>query len=72
MARQARRLVEKEGIMTSPNPRQGKKSPAEVVEKVEQFCCCDEISRLMPGKKRLCYHQSKVERRSRFKNFHSV
>ena len=51
MARQARRLVEEKGIMTSPNPRQGRTLPAEVAEKVVQFFCCDEISRLMPGKK---------------------
>ena len=51
MARQARRLVEEKGIMTSPNPRQGRTLPAEVAEKVVQFYCNDEISRMMPGEK---------------------
>ena len=51
MARQTRRLVEEKGIMTSPNPRQGRTLPAEVAEKKVYFFCRDEISRLMPGKK---------------------
>ncbi|KAJ4446318.1 hypothetical protein ANN_13013 [Periplaneta americana] len=47
--RKAKVLAKGKGILCSPNPKPGKPLLAAVAGKVKEFCCSDEISRMMPG-----------------------
>ena len=47
----AKKLVEKEGILLSPNQKAGKHLPKMIIDGVKEFYCSDFISRLMPGMK---------------------
>ena len=51
MAQLSKRLVESDGVMATPNPRQGKALPDAIKQLVVQFYQQDSISRMMPGKK---------------------
>ena len=51
MARSAKKLVNEKGVLSTPNPKLGKKISEEIVEKVRMFYESDDISRCMPGKK---------------------
>jgi hypothetical protein len=51
MARKAKSLVKEKGILSTPNPRAGKTLPQITADRVQTFYHCDEISRVMPGKK---------------------
>lgn len=50
-ARKAKQLVNQFGILSSPNPRGGRKLPAETENLVQDFYLREDISRIMPGKK---------------------
>ncbi|KAJ4437486.1 hypothetical protein ANN_17630 [Periplaneta americana] len=45
--RKAKVLAKGKGILCSPNPKPGKPLLAAVAGKVKEFCCSDEISRMM-------------------------
>ncbi len=49
MARQAKRLVNEKGVLSTPNPQIGKILQSETIDKVTQFYYSPEISREMPG-----------------------
>ena len=51
MAVQAKNLEKENGMLSSPNPKQGKILPDEVKSTVTEFYRSDEVSRIMPGKK---------------------
>ena len=51
MARQAKKLVQEKGILSTPNPKHGKFLPMDTQKLVESFYTSDDISRVMPGKK---------------------
>ena len=51
MAVQAKNLEKENGMLSSPNPKQGKILPDEVKSAVTEFYRSDEVSRIMPGKK---------------------
>ena len=51
MAHSAKKLVNEKGVLSTPNPKLGKKISEEIVEKVRMFYESDDISRCMPGKK---------------------
>jgi hypothetical protein len=53
MIRRAKQLDMDQGIMFSSNPKPGKTLNEVTVEVVKSFCNSDEVSRVMPGKKRL-------------------
>lgn len=50
-ARKAKQLVEQLGILSSPNPRDGRKLSAETESLVKSYYLREDISRVMPGKK---------------------
>lgn len=50
-ARKAKELVEKNGILSTPNPRAGRHLSAEVVHLVKSFYLREDNTRIMPGKK---------------------
>lgn len=50
-AKKAKQLVEVFGILTSPNPRVGRKLPPETETLVKKHFLREDISRVMPGKK---------------------
>ena len=50
-ARKAKQLVEEFGILSSPNPRGGRKLPVETENLVKSFYLREDISRILPGKK---------------------
>lgn len=50
-ARIAKQLVKEKGIMSSPNAKKGNKIEDRIIDKVKEFYLCEEISRMMPGKK---------------------
>lgn len=50
-AKKAKQLVEVFGILTSPNPRVGRKLPPETETLVKNHFLREDISRVMPGKK---------------------
>ena len=51
MAKQAKKLVQEKGVLSSPNPKAGKSLSRSTEEQVTSFYRSDEISRMMPGKK---------------------
>ena len=51
MARKAKELVKKQGILSTPNPKHGCGLPLMTVNLVKDFYDLDDISRIMPGKK---------------------
>lgn len=51
MARKAKKLVEEKGVLSTPNPKQGKPLSLEISEAVKTFYETDDISRCMPGLK---------------------
>ena len=51
MAVQAKNLEKENGMLSSPNPKQGKILPDEVKSAVTEFYRSDEVSQIMPGKK---------------------
>ena len=51
MARQAKKLVQEKGILSSPNPKHGKMLSKDTQNLVESFYSSDDVSRVMPGKK---------------------
>ena len=51
MARTAKRLAAEKGILSSPNPKQGRSLAADTVQQVRLFYEDDNISRAMPGMK---------------------
>lgn len=51
MARQAKKLVQEKGILSTPNPKCGKMLPKDTLNLVESFYTSDDVSRVMPGKK---------------------
>ena len=51
ITRCVKKLVEKKGILSSPNAKAGKSLPESTVQLVKKFNCHDDISRVMPGKK---------------------
>ena len=51
MVQISRKLLQKNGILSSPEKKKGKKTPQESVDKIIEFYCNDENSRLMSGKK---------------------
>jgi hypothetical protein len=52
MIRKTKQLVMDQGIMYSPNPKRGKTLNKVTVEVVKSFFYSDEVSRVMPGKKK--------------------
>jgi hypothetical protein len=52
MIRKAEQVVMDQGIMSSPNPKPGKTLNEITVEVVKSFYNSDEVSRVMPGKKK--------------------
>jgi hypothetical protein len=50
----AKKLVKKQGILSSPNLKSRRTLPPAVADAVKEFYCSDLISRVMPDKKRLC------------------
>lgn len=50
-ARKAKQLVNQFGILSSPNPRGGRKLPAETENLVKDFYLREDITRIMSGKK---------------------
>jgi len=61
MARKAKQLVKEKGVMSTPNPKPGRSLPESTVDLVTSFYENDENSRLMPGKKRLHFSESRGE-----------
>ena len=59
MARKVKAVVNKNGIFATPNPKCGKLLNKSVTERVYSFYNTDDVSRLMPGKKRLCCNKNK-------------
>lgn len=51
MARAVKKLVKEKGVLSTPNPKPGKTLDTTTVEIVIDFYNCDDISRVMPGKK---------------------
>ena len=51
MVRKAKALVKEKGILSTPNPKPGHVLPAETTDLVRNFYECDEVSRMMPGRK---------------------
>ena len=51
MVRQAKKLLEEKGALSSSNPKAGHKLSKETLEKVEQFFYADDVSHQRPGKK---------------------
>jgi hypothetical protein len=51
MIRRGKQLVMNQGIMSSPNLKQGKTLNKVTIEVVKSFYNSDEVSRVMPGKK---------------------
>jgi hypothetical protein len=51
MARQAKRLVEEKGILSTPNSKSGHSLSETIVKDVKEFYSCESISRLMPAMK---------------------
>ena len=51
MAKQAKKLVQEKGVLSSPNPKAGKSLSKSTEEQVVSFYRSDDISRMMPGKK---------------------
>ena len=51
MARQAKKLVQEKGILSSPNPKPGKTLSPIIEEQVVDVYHSDDISRVMPGRK---------------------
>ena len=51
MARTAKNLVKKSGILSSPNPKHGCTLSTDTIRLVQCFYELDEVSRIMPGKK---------------------
>ena len=50
-ARRAKLLQGEKGLLSTPDPKAGKRIPEELVKKVKQFYESDKISRQMPGRK---------------------
>lgn len=51
MVRKAKDLVKKRGILSSPNLKPGHVLATETADQVRSFYECDEVSRMLPGKK---------------------
>ena len=51
MVRKAKDLVKRKGILSSPNPKPGHVLATETADHVRSFYECDEVSRMLPGKK---------------------
>lgn len=51
MASGAKKLVEKKGVLSSPNSKAGKTLSQATLELVKSFYHYDDVSRVMPGKK---------------------
>ncbi|XP_065665336.1 uncharacterized protein LOC136086777 [Hydra vulgaris] len=51
MVQISRKLLQKNGILSFPKKKKGKKTPQESVNKIIEFYCSDENSRLISGKK---------------------
>ena len=51
MVRKAKDLVKKKGILSTPNPKVGQILATETADHVRSFYECDEVSRMLPGKK---------------------
>ena len=51
MAQNAKKLVAQKGILSTPNPKHGKKLSEDTVNKVKDYYLSDEVSRVMPGKR---------------------
>lgn len=58
MAHNAKELVENNGILTSPNPKKGKKLPSDVVDEVIDFCLNGTNSSELPGEKGFCISET--------------
>ena len=50
-AKQAKVIQAKKGILSTPNPKPGRRISEETLLKVKQFYMSDDVSRQMPGKK---------------------
>ena len=46
-------MVEEKGMLSDPNPKQGKQTEKEVIGTVKRFYGSEEVSRTNPGKKML-------------------
>jgi hypothetical protein len=57
MIRRAKQLVMNQGIMPSPNPKPGKTLNKVTAEGVKNFYNSDEVSKVMPGKKKKITYQ---------------
>jgi hypothetical protein len=55
MIRRAKQLVMDQGIMSTPNLKPGKTLNEVTVEVVKSFYDSDEVSRVVPGKKKITY-----------------
>ena len=51
LARQAKRLVSEQGVLSIPNPKAGKALPPKTEEKVIDFYLSESVSRQVPGMK---------------------
>ncbi len=54
MVSTAKKLVKQNGILSTPNLKQGHGLGADVVTSVPEFYESDEVSHIMPGKKDFC------------------
>jgi hypothetical protein len=55
MVQTAKKLLAMNGVLSSPNAKQGKLLPSATSEIVKLFYLFREISNIMPKKKRLCF-----------------
>lgn len=65
LMRHAKKLVAEKGIMSSPNPKCGRSLPAHIEEEIKHFYPYDEISRVMPGKKKTSFLLSRFKEESK-------
>ena len=50
----AKKIVEEKGVLSDPNPRDGKRIKQDTVDAIKAFYLSEDISRIMPGKKDFC------------------
>jgi hypothetical protein len=60
MIRRVKQLLMDQGIMSSPNPKPGKTLNEVTVEVVKSFYNSDDVSRVMPGKRKITYQLKSV------------
>lgn len=62
MARGMKNLAKEKGILSTPNSKLGKMLNEVITELVVDSYNADNVSRMMPGKKGLCYNWNKCSK----------